>query len=597
MEFFLEEHYVDDSVNDERFNDFDLEGNEGNFEVPNRGAWSAIVDHSDVLDPVKTWHHVYGKTSPPTQPAFVWQNDMSNEADRSNYLFQTVKETSPDVIRISGAIGNCIQLRKMFHRAAIIMPKFLIVPINPTIPPPIQIIPDFDQHYLHHAHEFFFLDSTIWLGHCSVSAVSALLREKHPYVLLQVDLTQAVFVLESLIPVLRPEWDFKDDGLHVYTQFQTWLRGWYCNNAARYAGSLETLLGYDYIDFSTQDAGEMEARICQHLRDFGVPMISGCGVEGRETDFGNFDFQPVAPVIHRQYAAAVEIRELPGMKYAMIGRGMCVNGLCTCFPPYRGADCKTIQPTVTDRPYEIKGALGTLLPDRTHHVEAFIFAAKKVWKNFNHQYGYPYIVFHDGMSIGSKMKIITALPDMNFWFLYVDGYADLPEEVLENVPHMKFSTEKLMRASLGYRGSCRFMAGGLFEQEVLTSKAIEYLLWFDSDAYLPLEAPHDIIYEMYLSRNTPGETPMTYGYSHFFRESPPGLRHFYEFALMYLYAHGMEVMPKGTLLDAITKEYYQPILGDLYAWDHALIMADIQLLYTPYFIGGDYMNWFKLKKK
>lgn len=79
---------------------------------------------------------------------------VSHKAERKNYLFQTVKETSPDVVRISALTGNCKELRDMFHRAAIIMPKFIVVPINPLIPPPINIIPDFDTFYRTRLHEY-----------------------------------------------------------------------------------------------------------------------------------------------------------------------------------------------------------------------------------------------------------------------------------------------------------------------------------------------------------------------------------------------------------------------------------------------------------
>ena len=155
-----------------------------------------------------------------------------------------------------------------------------------------------------------FLESHIWLGHCSVSAAAALLRERHPYVLLEVDLTYAIFTLESLVPLLRQDIDTKDEGVMLYTQVQQWLRGWHCNPFARYAGHLETLWGSNYIDFSTQNSVQMEQNICNLLHEFGVPLIAGCG---SETDT-SFDMQPWPQVAHRNFIGIAPVRELPGMK-------------------------------------------------------------------------------------------------------------------------------------------------------------------------------------------------------------------------------------------------------------------------------------------
>ena len=88
----------------------------------------------------------------------------------------------------------------------------------------------------------------------------------------------------------------------------------------------------------------------------------------------------------------------------------------------------------------------------------------------------------------------------------------------------------------------------------------------------------------------------------------------YEHAMLYMHGHGLDPKPKGkvkcqkhfyfvmlkflfkllflknvgSLLDAITKHFNSPSLGDAYAWDHSLIMADIQLLHTPTFTSGKY---------
>lgn len=208
---------------------------------------------------------------------------------RLDVVWRQSPEPSPDLFFLHPATHNCYAIEYLFSGAPL-KPKILVVPINPIIPPPFEVTPRFEawwhvmrpalqstplakgwvQHSSEHltdvtSNEFMdeYLTSAMWLGQCSLAAVSRMLErmqvKKFRYVLHHVSGAYAVFVRKDIQKGLASR--------NQQDSFASWLRGWHCLPAHRFFSKLELLGGPDMGRLSDPSVHprEKEKILCHFL--------------------------------------------------------------------------------------------------------------------------------------------------------------------------------------------------------------------------------------------------------------------------------------------------------------------------------------------
>ena len=276
--------------------------------------------------------------------------------------------------------------------------------------------------------------------------------------------------------------------------------------------------------------------------------------------------------------------EVPGLAYAIRGRGRCVVGVCECFPPYRGDLCADVDAEVEAT--ATKTALVTLMPDRPTEIAELEYALRTWWNLFNVRFHYPVVIFHDGLAAASRARILAAAPH-RIWFAFVEGYAAVPP-VFQTAPKEAYA--RRTRTSLGYRASCRFMAGKVFEQPVM--RDMEYIWWLDSDAYFPARIPYDPLRDL-------RDRGLIYGWSHIMMDQPLAVKGFWDITQLYMKTKRIDPR-ESVFLREITMGSVTAASPEIdpeekaVIWKYRTIMADTQLLYVPWFRDpdGPYMDYY-----
>lgn len=186
---------------------------------------------------------------------------------RLDMVWRQAPEPSPDLFFLHPATHNCYAIEYLFSGAPI-KPKILVVPINPIIPPPFEVTPRFEhwwhvmrpalqntplakgwiQHSLADSSQISgddfmdqYLTSAMWLGQCSLAAVSRMLErmqvKKFRYVLHHVSGAYAVYMRKDIQKALSTH--------SSQDSFASWLRGWHCLPSNRFFAKLELLGGPD----------------------------------------------------------------------------------------------------------------------------------------------------------------------------------------------------------------------------------------------------------------------------------------------------------------------------------------------------------------
>merc|ERR1719446_983480 len=62
---------------------------------------------------------------------------------RIDFMWRQSNEPSPDVFFLHPSVHNCHALEYLFTGAPL-KPKILVIPINPLVPPPFEVMPRFE---------------------------------------------------------------------------------------------------------------------------------------------------------------------------------------------------------------------------------------------------------------------------------------------------------------------------------------------------------------------------------------------------------------------------------------------------------------------
>lgn len=223
---------------------------------------------------------------------------------RIDFIWRQANEPSPDVFFLHPSVHNCFAVEYLFSGAPI-MPKVLIIPINPLIPPPFEVMPRFEawMHVLRPAlgtskltrrwvqHESGeevqddseddsedtlaeeYVNPAFWFGQCSLSAVEAVLekmaKKKFRYVLHHVDGAFAVYVRRDIHKALATSVDKA-----APRPFARWLEEWFCVPSSSFFSKLELVAGPEMgklADPALSDR-EKEAILCRFLHMHGIPV-------------------------------------------------------------------------------------------------------------------------------------------------------------------------------------------------------------------------------------------------------------------------------------------------------------------------------------
>lgn len=553
------------------------------------------------------------KTSRPrpfVQPVSNGASNLDELIEFVDSVYKSLNTPSPDVLFLSPMVGNCLTMRKLgpsrrdlgASGMPQLTPKLVWVPINPLVPPPWELAPNFTEwhsQWLAQAEDKArrgdksgIGETAWWYAQCSLSSAVVVLKEQG-YVLLHVEHSFAVFVLGGLWPSISamisspPASQSSATAPHPPSSlYDHWLNGWYCSPVASSLLELEWGAGADMhvLHSHRVPASQKRKVLCDFIRAHELPLPSGhsspCADAGAADVAAGSSVASVQA--NPQSWRTWELQDPPeerGKAHLLesAGRGRCLSrlGFCECFPPYRGRFCESEEPGSKDKEREYRAVLHYLVGDREKLLNDFVRTLPLLWARFNSRFDYPVVVFHDGMAPESRKRILEASPN-RIWFAYVDDYKAVPAFLQGRMEI------DLGGYSVGYRGMCRFRSGPMFMQPVMNK--FDYAWTLDTDGYFPADIYSDPFERMW-------QTGKIYGYSHVSRDQASAVQHFWEFCRLYLESKGID--PKGTrMMRRITDAL---VLRDTYwhEWNRVLFMNDIEITQLAWFRGEQYQDFFR----
>eukprot|EP00929_Paragymnodinium_shiwhaense_P087948 TRINITY_DN48106_c0_g1_i1.p1 TRINITY_DN48106_c0_g1~~TRINITY_DN48106_c0_g1_i1.p1 ORF type:complete len:930 (+),score=163.37 TRINITY_DN48106_c0_g1_i1:108-2897(+) len=517
------------------------------------------------------------RPQPFVQPVANGTSSLEELLDHVDGVYKSLNTPSPDLLFLSPMVGNCLTLRKLgpsrreggITGPPHLMPKIVLVPVNPLIPPPWQVAPNFTKwHHDWLLQDRAFNEADWWLAQCSLSSTEAVMKEQG-YTLLHMEHSFAVFIAGSLLKTVQgllKEPPKEDAG--VALAYDQWLRGWHCSPVSWTLFGLENAAAASGLaelrDRHASHQTQLE-KLCAFVQAHRLPLASdlspSCGGTSKKA--------PVRMAQSWRTSELKDVAEERGKAYLLesSGRGRCLQGLgvCECFPPYRGRFCEDTEPGKLDDKRQWKGVLHYLVGDRERLLNDFTRTLPILWEKFNERFDYPVVVFHDGMSAASRQRILEASPN-RIWFAYVEDYTAVPS-FLSDRPELN-----LGGYGLGYRGMCRFRSGPMFTHPVM--KRFDYAWTLDTDGYFPASIESDPFENMW-------KGDYAYGFSHISRDQASAVQHFWEFCRLYIESKGLN--PKGTkMMRRITDAL---VLRDTYwhEWNRVLFMNDIEITKLSWF--------------
>eukprot|EP00439_Symbiodinium_sp_Y106_P064927 s2345_g10.t1 len=173
-----------------------------------------------------------------------------------------------DLISLNPMAGNCQTIWQILQADSISTASIVYVPVNPTIPPPLEVMPNFTHFYIWHrrkskAARRVGMDRFISnlqafrryiAAQCSLESVSKLL-EPLGYELLYLEHFVAVLVHQRVASLVRQH--LGQPGTTPST-FEVWRQGWYCSPYSRYMDHLEVGVGFDATWLNPEPSGPSE---------------------------------------------------------------------------------------------------------------------------------------------------------------------------------------------------------------------------------------------------------------------------------------------------------------------------------------------------
>ncbi|CAK9102519.1 unnamed protein product [Durusdinium trenchii] len=458
-------------------------------------------------------------------------------------------EEAADVLFVHPMAGNCALLDSLLQSLPRVedLPKLLYVGINPLLPPPMLVVPDFVRHWQKHqtlsqkVMDSHTEEPDAWavrsmtshiLAQCSLSQVTKMLSR---YRLLQVEHLFAVFAHQSLFRALQLE----EPG-HV-AEFEAWRGGWFCSPLAASLFSLEQFgvpderwLAIGAMDEEESQAAAEEAS-CSFLAAQELQAEEAymrCG--SRRTSWAQGLAMEGIDLRRQRVQWVLRQPVLPGvvLELSKTGRGYCSDE-CECFAPWRGLLCDTLDAGGTTHRRNYSAAIQYIVNEDPTHLAELRHSLRNLWRHFNQKFDYPVQIFHDGLSDELRAGLVRSSSN-RLWFHH------LPKDFIPE-PHQlppELSVEDEHRSvshtfSAGYRAQCRFRSGPLFEHPAVAT--LDYLMSLDTDSMFPREVNWDPIEAMH------GNGSRVLGYSSLLVSSSAYVRGLWPAVLQFLAYEGLDL--------------------------------------------------------
>ncbi|CAK0798648.1 unnamed protein product, partial [Prorocentrum cordatum] len=303
----------------------------------------------------------------------LWAGQRADAAPESEAMVSQeawppeLPDSPVDVLYLHPGTGNCALLRDLIQPQASAF-RFVYAPINPIVPPPLRVLPDF-AHFMARELEEERVEvelSRVFLAQCSLAQVVAILAPRG-FALLHVEHLYAVFALEELAAALRGRDPHPADAGQQHGDpqpewtFEAWRLGWFCSPLSRLTLWLEE---QSHFSPSWLDVGGLRPSEAQAATAASV----ACGLLARQGMRPDATAESACPPGHSAQPGpseappsvrlrmqwALETRgPLSGVAYHLergAGKkaaswpaggasGTCVDGACECLVPWRGPRC------------------------------------------------------------------------------------------------------------------------------------------------------------------------------------------------------------------------------------------------------------------
>lgn len=498
-----------------------------------------------------------GAQLPPTDVHSIHVPSMDTQWSSLVSTFKSMNHHSPDQLFVSPFAGNCMIVDRLLGTGSV-KPKLLYLPINPLVAPPHEDTPNFFEWWEDHGAVLLAqllmgitassdmpagmpVSSAIWLAQCSlVAGVKRL--EPHGYALVHVEHTFAVFLWRPLYVEIFGA-AAAEKAHSPETLRAAWQRGWQCSPHSRYLFDLEVLAGSSSSTASVSSSAADK----QSLTPSGLSRAA-----------------------MREFAAAPATEEVPTLRYFLEtpspARGRCGEGICECFPPYRGEMCEHIDPPRVEQ--SIRAVIHYVTAETERDMKDLERSLSTLWDRYNHRYDYPVVIFHEGLSSVARRRIIEA-SDNRIWLALLPKFKEVPAEWATP------AHERARDFSVGYRAMIRWRSGPIFLEPALAG--FDYAMTLDTDSYFPAafaEDPFEVLHREGWAAAFP----------HLGRESASVVVNFMHYFLLYCRLKGVHARRTEMLASLIEVNF---------KWYQQCLMLDIEVLRLDWFRGSTYQDFFR----
>lgn len=533
-------------------------------------------------------------------------------------LVKSMQHHSPDFLFINPLVGNC-ELAANVRSTGAVKQKILMVPYNPLIPPPLEVIPDFSLWFQLHQgnleglwekdpdpkHGALMSYPELWLAQCSLASVVKKLGKE--YELFQVYQGYATLVLRELMtPILRKIERAQESAFSPYAgkyqpcaakalrnkTLMKWLQGWHCVPETR-MGRKTVLQSLEVLFFPHLAApcDFNESNVCSLLSAAAVPLAKNsptqCRPASEETPIAKTSMKKTGGEAMPKESekddrdsliASQILLEFPLLRYFMGSRGRCVDGECECFVPYRGIYCSQVDPRrvntnsarIRRNPY--KCAIHYITPEIERDLLDLEYSLDTLWKNYNHAFDHPVIIFHEGLSYAARDRIVLASSN-RIWFSSLGRNFASKDSIPRSIRAQMEGEVDNFR--VGYLQMIRWRSGPIFHEPILLG--FDYGMTLDTDSYFPGPVKVDPFQQM-IDRN------LTAVFPHLGRDSASVVINFLHYYLLYCKLHNHNPR-RSKILAALVEKNWK--------WYQQCFMLDIEILRLEWFRNNPYQDFFR----
>jgi len=507
-----------------------------------------------------------------------------------------------DVFFVSPVACNCVIAEILLTAESMTAAKLVYMPINPAIPPPLEVTPNFTKMYEHidESQDMFEQETRYILAQCSLARVVKMMKNLG-YILLFVEHIYAIFAHHTVGPSFidfLPSFAKAQETEERRKQrkkrrkaissdamsFDAWRRGWFCSVLSRYEYSLEAHSGFELTWLSPTFVLGSES-FCRFLVLYTYINETEIIRRYRCHDIRAKENADPTPMLE-QKARVLKASSTPNTQlalpsqatpYELLGEGrrghrwankqrfICHAGSCSCVPPYRGSLCLEKDAGPMEEKRRFSGSVLMLIPKleaqspgRT--LDDLQDSLRLFWDHFNIRHDYPLLIFYVSLS-PLERETLAACSPTKIWYFAVQS-----EE-----PHKDFDEGAVME---------HFRDHGLFYHPALRQLDVAWFLGLDRKLVKPLlEDP--------LRSLSEEKAPAIFlGDLEPWPASQPGQKLLWELVSLYLQGRGKRV---GSLADAATKAFSQTFLESFFKggrWSGNLLSGDSMIVRVRDFGGS-----------